>query len=155
MRYAVCCCCGLYWSRSIQRIHSVSQCISWCASMVLWADHYTVYSTVCSGADQIKHLSSASLAWIPAQRVGDAENVSIWCRHHMIIFRLVFICLSIKDANRLCIYEPNDVTSTAYHKNVNLKHHGIHCRNIIIAFHIFQLTSELQSPMKSIVKAHA
>ena len=43
-----------------------------------------------SGADQRKHQSSASLAfveftgdlWIPAQRASNAENVSIWWRHH-------------------------------------------------------------------------
>ena len=50
-----------------------------------------VYSIVYSGADQRKHQSSASLAfvrgthrdlWIPAQRTSNAENVSIWWRHH-------------------------------------------------------------------------
>ena len=50
-----------------------------------------VYSTVYSDADQRKHQSSASLAfvwgihrdrWIPAQRASYAENVSIWWRHH-------------------------------------------------------------------------
>ena len=48
-----------------------------------------VHSTVYSGADRKKHQSSASLAfvkgihrWIPAQRARNAENVSIWWRHH-------------------------------------------------------------------------
>ena len=51
-----------------------------------------VYSTVCSGADQRKHQSSASLTfvrgeftgdrWFPAQRASNAEDVSIWWRHH-------------------------------------------------------------------------
>ena len=48
-----------------------------------------VYSTVYSGADQRKHQSSASLALnspgtgeFPAQRASNAENVSIWWRHH-------------------------------------------------------------------------
>ena len=51
-----------------------------------------VYSTVYSGADQRKHESSASLAFFagnslgtgefPAQMVSNAENVSIWWRHH-------------------------------------------------------------------------
>ena len=45
-----------------------------------------VYSTVCSGADQRKHQSSASLAFVwsefPAQKAINAENVSIWWRHH-------------------------------------------------------------------------
>ena len=44
-----------------------------------------VYWTVYSGADQRKHQSSASLAFVPgefpAQRASYAENVSIW-RHH-------------------------------------------------------------------------
>ena len=48
-----------------------------------------VYSTVYSGADQRKHQSSASLAFVgtgelPAQMASDAENVSIWCRHHVV-----------------------------------------------------------------------
>ena len=48
-----------------------------------------VYSTVYSGADILKHQSSASLAsvrgihrWIPSQMSSEAENVSIWWRHH-------------------------------------------------------------------------
>ena len=50
-----------------------------------------VYSSVYSGADQRKHQSSASLVFVrgihrdrefPAQRASNAENVSIWWRHH-------------------------------------------------------------------------
>ena len=48
-----------------------------------------VCSTVCSGADQRKHQSCASLAfvrrshqWIPTQRASDAETLSIWWRHY-------------------------------------------------------------------------
>ena len=47
-----------------------------------------VYPTVYAGADQRKHQSSASLAFerrihrIPAQMASNAENVSIWWRHH-------------------------------------------------------------------------
>ena len=47
-----------------------------------------VYSIVYSGADQRKHQSSASLAFVrgihgwPAQMASNAENVSIWWRHH-------------------------------------------------------------------------
>ena len=49
------------------------------------------YSTVYSGTDQRKHQSSASLAfvreftgdrWIPRTNASNAENVSIWWRHH-------------------------------------------------------------------------
>ena len=44
-----------------------------------------VYLTIYSGADQRKHQSSTSLAFvreIPAQMASNAENVSIWWRHH-------------------------------------------------------------------------
>ena len=50
------------------------------------------YSTVYPGADQSKHQSSASLAFVwgihrgtaefPVQMPSNAENVSIWWRHH-------------------------------------------------------------------------
>ena len=40
------------------------------------------YSIVYSGADQKKHQSSASLAFL-AQMSSNPENVSIWWRHHM------------------------------------------------------------------------
>ena len=46
------------------------------------------YSTVYSGADQSKHQSSASLAFhgeFPAQMDSNAENVSIWWRHHEVL----------------------------------------------------------------------
>ena len=45
-----------------------------------------VYSAVYSGADQRKYQSSASLDFVtgefPAQMASNAENVSIWWRHH-------------------------------------------------------------------------
>ena len=45
-----------------------------------------VYSTVYWGTNQRKHQSSASLAFVtggfPAQVASNAENVSIWWRHH-------------------------------------------------------------------------
>ena len=46
-----------------------------------------VYSNVYSGTDQRKHQISASLAFVvtgefPAQIASNAENVSIWWRHH-------------------------------------------------------------------------
>ena len=52
-----------------------------------------VYSTVCLGADQRKHLSSASLTfvwgihrdlWIPRTKDEWRGKVSIWWRHHVI-----------------------------------------------------------------------
>ena len=54
-----------------------------------------VYSTVYSDADQRKHQSSALLAfvreftgdrWIPRTNGSNAENVSIWWRHHDVFF---------------------------------------------------------------------
>ena len=56
------------------------------------------YSTIHSGADQRKHLSSVSLAFVgnspvtgefPAQMASNAENVSIWWRHHDMTCRVV------------------------------------------------------------------
>ena len=47
-----------------------------------------VYSTFYSGADQRKHQSSASLAFVrvtgefPAQKPSHAGNVAVWWRHH-------------------------------------------------------------------------
>ena len=47
-----------------------------------------VYSTVYSDADQRKHQSSTSLAFVtgefPAQMASNAENVSIWLRHQVL-----------------------------------------------------------------------
>ena len=49
-----------------------------------------VFSTVYLDTDQRKHQSSASLAFVqeadkfPAQMASNAENVSIWWRHHAI-----------------------------------------------------------------------
>ena len=55
-----------------------------------------VYSSVYSGADQREHQSSASLAFVwgnspvigelPAQMACNAENVSIWWRHHKCMY---------------------------------------------------------------------
>ena len=66
-----------------------------------------IYSTVYSGADQRKQQSFASLAFFagnspgigefPAQRANDAENVSIWWRHHG-----KSIKLSIESQNFTC-----------------------------------------------------
>ena len=42
-----------------------------------------IYSIIYSGVDQRKHQSSASLAFM--QMASNAENVSIWWRHHGIV----------------------------------------------------------------------
>ena len=41
-----------------------------------------VHSAVYSGADQRKHQSPASLAFVRGQMTNNAENVSIWWRRH-------------------------------------------------------------------------
>ena len=52
-----------------------------------------VYSTVYSGADRRKHQSSASLDfvrgihwWIPHTKASNADNASIWWRHHDVVY---------------------------------------------------------------------
>ena len=66
-----------------------------------------VYSIVYSGADQRKHQSSASLAFVwnefLAERDSNAENVSIWWRHndniHTVLLGFVlFVCVILVDA---------------------------------------------------------
>ena len=62
--------------------------------------HYCVYSAVYSCADQRKHHSSASLAFgnspgtgeFPAQMASNAENASIWWRHHGKLCFIVVNC---------------------------------------------------------------
>ena len=58
-----------------------------------------VYSTIYSGSDQIKHQSSASLAFvreftgdrcIPHTKASDEENVPIWWRHHVVFLPMWF-----------------------------------------------------------------
>ena len=51
--------------------------------------HTIFYSTIYLGADQRKHQSFASLVFVweftgefPAQMANNAENLSIWWRHH-------------------------------------------------------------------------
>ena len=67
----------------------------------------SVYSTIYSGAHQRKHQSSLSLAFVPgefpAQMANNADNVSIWWRHHMkphsrILMKLIFIYIHISQA---------------------------------------------------------
>ena len=69
----------------------------------------SIYSTVYSDADQRKHQSSASLAFVweftgtgefPAQRANYAENVSIWWRHHVFV---VMDLLSENDYGIQCL----------------------------------------------------
>ena len=95
-----------------------------------------VYSTVYTGADQRKHQSSASLAFVwgihrgtgefPAQIASNAENVSIWWRHHEKRPHTTY------HESPICIID--DVTEANTH---NIVHHTINtlrcCKSI---FHI-------------------
>ena len=57
------------------------------------------YSTIYYGAGQRKHQSSASLAtgdrWIPTQRATNEENVSIWWRHHDLLWDVMHITVEM------------------------------------------------------------
>ena len=60
-----------------------------------------VYSTICSGADQRKHQSSVSLAFVrrihwedPSQRANNTENVSVSWHHHVALKGLFHCWLS-------------------------------------------------------------
>ena len=100
--------CGVTWShRVLKAVVSLGNGVTHIASrkffhyadviMSAMASQITgltiVYSTFHSGADQRKHQSSASLALcvgnspetgeFPAQKASNAENVSIWWRHHV------------------------------------------------------------------------
>ena len=64
-----------------------------------------VYSSVYSGADQRKHQNSASLAFVrgihrwPVKRASNAENASIWWRHHVPVPWIVVVktCVAVSD----------------------------------------------------------
>ena len=72
-------------------VHNIDVMMSAIASQITSVS--IVYSTVCSGVDKKEHQRSASLAAVrgispvtgefPAQRASNAENVSIWWRHHV------------------------------------------------------------------------
>ena len=77
-------------SMTTDNIHYSDVIMSAMASQITGVS--SVCSYVCSSADQRKHQSSASLAFVrgnhrlPAnsrQRDNNAENVSIWWRHHV------------------------------------------------------------------------
>ena len=68
-----------------------------------------VCSNVCSGVDQRKHQSSASLAFergihrLPSQRASNAENVPIWWRHHVLFAKWLTTSLQ-KIYNRISAF---------------------------------------------------
>ena len=102
-----------YWLWSYWEVTITGSFVSFSFNTSFSVDHYDdvimsaiasqitsltiVYSTVYSGADQNKYQSSASLAFVwgihppgtgefPAQMASNAENVSIWWRHHVKIY---------------------------------------------------------------------
>ena len=86
----------------------------------------TVYLTVYSRADQRKHQSSASLAFVrgihrwsgefPAQRASNAENVSIRWRHHAILYRITKEIYNVRyvRCNTPCIMYTKSGTQTCH-----------------------------------------
>ena len=106
-----------------------------------------VYSTVYSGADQRKHQSSASLAFVrgihqwPAQRVCNTENVSIWWRHNVSTICMV-ICLGheclLCAGQKILKREPKNalvLTVSALSLRSELMHfYGTHCPMVSVAY---------------------
>ena len=72
-----------------------------------------VCTTVCSGVDQRKHQSSASLAFV--QRACNAENVSIWWRHHVTVEYDDFMPWKLFAA-LLALYSGNPVVTGGFSK---------------------------------------
>ena len=81
------CCCPMVIVRKSQFLNHYSDIMDTISSQI--TSLTIVYSTVYSDADQRKHQSSAPLAFVcgtgefPTQIASNAENVSIWWRHHV------------------------------------------------------------------------
>ena len=75
------------------------------------------YSTVYSDTYQRKHHSSASLAFVrairrsPAQKASDAENVSIWWRHHGVLAAITPYILNLPPSKALQLYRKHEHVS--------------------------------------------
>ena len=67
-----------------------------------------VYSTVYSDADQRKYQSPASLAFVwgifPEQMASNAENVSIWWRHHDCSDEVIMIAVMRNENASISLY---------------------------------------------------
>ena len=100
----------LYWAPSHKfnvyfnkRLLRLLSCIELFITVTSMAPQITgvsmVCTTVCSGADKKTNQSSVSLAFVrgpvtsefPSQRASNAENVSIWWRHHVLVLALEVI----------------------------------------------------------------
>ena len=95
------------WSMSIwgPLLHYGDVIMSAMASQI--TDVSSVHSTVCSGADQGKHQSSASLALVRGihqdrelQRTSNVGNVHIWWRHHDPVGYFISLPLSVVAPSR-------------------------------------------------------
>ena len=79
---------------------------------------WSVCSTVCSSADQRKHQSSASLAFvmgihrIPSQRARNTENVSVWWR--LPLNDISWICVLYSTTDTCCWQRCFDIYNTQY-----------------------------------------
>ena len=99
---------------------------------------------VCAGVDQTKHQSSASVDSpvtdeFPAQRKSNAENVSIWCRHHEkcyfagVITCLCFTCYIVRNTyfmiqiDRHTVLECVDFPLSSHSKYLTSKQSIITC----------------------------
>ena len=63
-----------------------------------------VYSSDYSGADQRKHPVTGEF---PAQRASNAENVSIWGRHHVVRYRVVELYVTAQIENEFVTKRDN------------------------------------------------
>ena len=100
-----------------------------------------VYSIVYSGAGQRKHQSPASLAFVrgihragefPAQRASNAENVSIWWRHHASWYQFGQRCTrKPPDREHIVAASLQTVIITnsllVYHVQLTICHHWFGC----------------------------
>ena len=113
-----------------------------------------VCSTVCSGADQRKKSklrvtglcegNSLVTGGLPSQKASNAENVSIWWRHHEswtpLVIRLIVLNFAVNMSQRLQIITD---LSCAIHNSFKIKWMGIlrFPRCNLFSSYIFMLTS--------------
>ena len=85
-----------------------------------------VYSTLYSDADQRKNQSPPSLAFVPAQKASDAENVSIWWRHHELRISVMW---NLKKNTIMFLFPQNSLERERfYRKKVNVRQNCAGCK---------------------------
>ena len=109
-----------------------------------------VYSTAYSCADQRKQPSSASLAFvrgiIPITRVSNAENISIWWRHHVRSWSFdcppPFECYTMgPKASLISVLNVANFMEIGWHQQV-----GIVCVHVVIYLWFYRLIKETFQP---------